>query len=348
MKIGLVGFPGCGKTTVFNALTGLAAQTGPGAAKPGTKNLGVVQVPDDRVDRLATLYQPKKTTHAEILFCDIAGGAGVRELDRGVLNSMREMDALAQVLRAFDNDALGIAQDPQRELSDLQAETVLADLEIIERRIARLRKDGSSPQELKLLERIETHLEAEQPLRTLGLDNNEQKLVSGYQFLTLKPLLLVLNVEEDSVAEPVPGALDERAHSIGTGIVPLSASVEMDIAHMPADERHEFYEALGLGESARARFVRAALQLLDLITMLTVGPDECRAWAVRAGSAAPKAAGKIHSDIERGFIRAEVVRWDELLDLGSEAKCREAGKLHVEGRDYLVQDGDVVNFRFNV
>jgi hypothetical protein len=348
MKIGLVGFPGCGKTTVFNALTGLASQTGPGAAKPGTKNLGVVQVPDDRVDRLATLYQPKKTTHAEILFCDIAGGAGVRELDRGVLNSMREMDALAQVLRAFDNDALGIAQDPQRELSDLQAETVLADLEIIERRIARLRKDGSSPQELKLLERIETHLEAEQPLRTLGLDDNEQRLVSGYQFLTLKPLLLLLNVEEDSVAEPVPGALDERAHSIGTGIVPLSASVEMDIAHMPADERHEFYEALGLGESARARFVRAALQLLDLITMLTVGPDECRAWAVRAGSAAPKAAGKIHSDIERGFIRAEVVRWDELLELGSEAKCREAGKLRVEGRDYLVQDGDVVNFRFNV
>ena len=348
MKIGLVGFPGCGKTTVFNALTGLAAQTGPGAAKPGTKNLGVVQVPDDRVDRLATLYQPKKTTHAEILFCDIAGGAGVRELDHGVLNSMREMDALAQVLRAFDNDALGIAQDPQRELSDLQAETVLADLEIIERRIARLRKDGSSPQELKLLERIETHLEAEQPLRTLGLDDNEQKLVSGYQFLTLKPLLLVLNVEEDSVAEPVPGALDERAHAIGTGIVPLSASVEMDIAHMPADERHEFYEALDLGESARARFVRAALQLLDLITMLTVGPDECRAWAVRAGSAAPKAAGKIHSDIERGFIRAEVVRWDELLELGSEAKCREAGKLRVEGRDYLVQDGDVVNFRFNV
>lgn len=348
MKIGLVGFPGCGKTTVFNALTGLAAQTGPGAAKPGSKNLGVVGVPDDRVDRLATLYQPKKTTHAEITFCDIAGGAGVRELDRGVLNSMREMDALAQVLRAFDNDSLGIEQDPQRELSDLQAETVLADLEIIERRIARLRKDGSSPQELKLLERIEAHLEAEQPLRTLGLDDPEQKLVSGYQFLTLKPLLLVLNVEEDTVAEPVPDLLADCARAIGTGIVPLSASVEMDIAQMPADERQEFYEALGLGESARARFVRAALELLNLITMLTVGPDECRAWAVRAGSAAPRAAGKIHSDIERGFIRAEVVRWDELLDLGSEAKCRESGKLRVEGRDYVVQDGDVINFRFNV
>ncbi len=348
MKIGLVGFPGSGKTTVFNALTGLAAQTGPGASKAGTKNLGVVRVADHRLDRLAILYQPKKTTHAEIMFCDIAGGAGIRELDRSVLNSMREMDALAQVLRAFDNSALGIEQDPQQELRDLQAETILADLEIIERRIARLRKDGSGPQELKLLERIEVHLEAEQPLRTLRLDATEKRLVSGYQFLTLKPLLLVLNMEEDSVADSVPAALAENARLIGTGIVPLSARVEMDIAQMPADERQEFYEALGLGESARARFVRAAFELLDLITMLTVGPDECRAWAVRAGSAAPRAAGKIHSDIERGFIRAEVARWDELLELGSEAKCREAGKLRVEGRDYVVQDGDVVNFRFNV
>ncbi|HJO03064.1 MAG TPA: DUF933 domain-containing protein [Acidobacteriota bacterium] len=348
MKIGLVGFPGSGKTTVFNALTGLAAQTGPGASKPGTKNLGVVKVPDDRVDRLATLYQPKKTTHAEILFCDIAGGTGPRELDRSVLNSMREMDALAQVLRAFDNSALGVDQDPQRELLDLQTETVLADLEIVERRIARLRKDGSAPQELSLLEQIESHLEAEQPLRTLDLDDTARKLVSGYQFLTLKPLLLVLNVEESSVADPVPESLDETASAIGTGIVPLSARVEMDIAQMPADERPEFYAELGLGESARARFVRSALDLLDLITMLTVGPDECRGWAVRAGSAAPRAAGKVHSDIEHGFIRAEVVRWDELLELGSEAKCREAGKLRVEGRDYVIQDGDVVNFRFNV
>ncbi len=348
MKIGLVGFPGSGKTTVFNALTGLAAQTGPGASKPGTKNLGVVRVPDDRLDQLAALYEPKKTTHAEITFCDIAGGTGVRELDRSLLNSMREMDAVAQVMRAFDNAALGIEPDAHRELLDLQAETVLADLEIIERRITRLRKDGSDPQELKLLERIESHLEAEQPLRTLGLDANERKLVSSYQFLTQKPLLLVLNVEEEAVAEPVPAALSGAADAIGTGIVPLSASVEMDIAQMPADERHEFYEALRLGDSARARFLRAAFELLDLITMLTVGPDECRAWPVRSGSLAPRAAGKVHSDIERGFIRAEVVLWDELLALGSEAKCREAGKLRVEGRDYVVQDGDVVNFRFNV
>ena len=348
MKIGLVGFPGSGKTTVFNALTNLAAQTGPGTSRPGTKNLGVVKVPDDRVDRLAILYQPKKTTHAEILFCDIAGGTSVRELDRSVLNSMREMDALAQVLRAFNNSVLGIEQDPQQELLDLQTETLLADLEIVERRISRLRKDGSNPQELGLLERIESHLEAEQPLRTLGLDASERKIVSGYQFLTLKPLLLLLNVEEDSGASPVPASLATAAQAIGTRIVPLSARVEMDIAQMPAGERRDFYEALGIGESARARFVGAALELLDLITMLTVGPDECRAWAVHAGSAAPRAAGKIHSDIERGFIRAEVVRWDELLELGTEAKCREAGKLRVEGRDYVIQDGDVVNFRFNV
>ena len=349
MKIGLVGFPGCGKTTVFNALTGLDADTGYGSAKPGTKNLGVVRVPDPRVDQLAELYSPKKTTYAEITFCDIAGGTGSRELDRSVLNSMREMDALCQVLRAFDNPAASEEEaDAARELADLQIETILADLEIVERRVHRLRKDRSDAQLLKLLERVLGHLEEEKPLRSLDLDGNERKLVSGYQFLSLKPLLLVLNVAEDVVAEEPAAELVEAAANAGSGLVPLSAQVEMDIAQMPEGDRAEFYEELGLGEPASHRFVRSAFELLQLVTMLTAGPDECRAWPVRAGSAAPVAAGKIHSDIERGFIRAEVTRWDDLVELGSEAKCREAGKLRVEGRDYVVQDGDVCHFRFNV
>ncbi|NKB86956.1 MAG: redox-regulated ATPase YchF [Acidobacteria bacterium] len=348
MKIGLVGFPGCGKTTVFNALTGLDADTGYGTAKPGTKNLGVVRVPDDRVDQLTALYSPKKTTYAEITFCDIAGGTGSRELDRSVLNSMREMDALCQVLRAFDNPAAAEVADPDRELQDLQIETVLADLEIVERRVDRLRKDRSDPQLLKLLERILEHLESEQPLRSLDLDTNERKAVSGYQFLSLKPLLIVLNVAEDAVAAEPPAALTAAAEAAGSGLVVLSAAVEMDIAQMPEEDRAEFYEELGLGEPASHRFVRSAFQLLQLITMLTAGPDECRAWPVRAGSKAPVAAGKIHSDIERGFIRAEVTRWDDLVEHGSEAQCRELGKLRVEGRDYTVQDGDVCHFRFNV
>jgi hypothetical protein len=348
MKIGLVGFPGSGKTTVFNALTGLDADTGYGSAKPGTKNLGVVRVPDTRVDQLAALYSPKKTTYAEVTFCDIAGGTGSRELDRSVLNSMREMDAICQVLRAFDSPATAEAADPARELNDLMIETVLADLEIVERRAHRLRKDRSDPQLLKLLERVLEHLESEQPLRSLALDANERKAVSGYQFLSLKPLLLVLNVAEDAVAQDPPPDLVAAAAAAGSSLVPLSAQVEMDIAQMPEEDRAEFYEELGLGEPAAHRFVRAAFELLQLVTMLTAGPDECRAWPVRAGSKAPIAAGKIHSDIERGFIRAEVTRWDDLVELGSEAKCRDAGKLRVEGRDYVVLDGDVCHFRFNV
>lgn len=348
MKIGLVGFPGSGKTTVFNALTGLSADTGYGAAKPGTKNLGVVRVPDARLDQLAALFDPKKKTPAEVTFCDIAGGTGSRELDRGVLNAMREMDALCQVLRSFDNPALGEEVDPGRELGDLLVETVLADLEIAEKRLQRLHKERGNPIEIKLIERLVEHLEAGLSLRSLELSENERRTLAGYQFLTLKPLLFVLNTEEDSVADPVPEALSEAAAEAASRIVSLSAQVEMDIAQMPEAERADFYEALGLGEAARDRFLAAAYELLDLIVMLTAGEDECRCWPVRAGSAAPTAAGKIHSDIERGFIRAEVIRWEDLVELGSEAKCREAGKLRVEGRDYIVRDGDVVHFRFNV
>ncbi len=348
MKIGLVGFPGSGKTTVFNALTGLAAETGYGAAKAGTTNLGVVRIPDDRLDRLAALYEPKKTTCAEVTFCDIAGGTASRGLDRGVLNSMREMDALCQVLRAFEDAALADDPDPTRELRDLQAETVLADLEIAEKRRKRLQKEQGNPNEIRLMERIIEHLEHEQGLRTLGLDATHRRMISGYQFLTLKPLLLVSNVSEDAITDSVPTDLAVAAAAAGSGIVALSAQVEMDIAQMPEQDRGEFYVAMGLAEPARDRFLAAAFELLDLITMLTVGPDECRAWPVRAGSPAPRAAGKIHSDIERGFIRAEVTGWEDLLELGSEARCREAGKLRVEGKNYIVQDGDVVHFRFNV
>jgi len=348
MKIGLVGFPGSGKTTVFNALTGLAADTGYGGARPGTKNLGVVRVPDARVDALAAIYSPKKTTYAEVTFCDIAGGTASRGLDRGVLNTMREMDALCQVLRAFENPALAEPPDPARELADLEVEMALADLEIAERRVRRLHKERGDANEIHLMERIVARLEEGAPLRTLGLEDNELRALSGYQFLTLKPLLLVLNLPEDNAAEPVPQALEQAAAAADTGIVPLSAQIEMDIAQMPESERAEFYEAMGLREPARDRFLAAAYRLLDLITMLTAGEDECRAWPVRAGSTAPRAAGKIHSDIERGFIRAEVIRWQDLVELGSEAKCREAGKLRIEGRDYVIQDGDVAHFRFNV
>jgi len=260
---------------------------------------------------------------------------------------MKSVDALCQVLRAFP-DATGEPADPLRELSGLETETILADLEVVEGRVARVRKDRGNPRELALLERVQAALEAETPVRRIEVSDEERRMLSGFQLLTQKPLLLVLNVAEDAVAGPAPAAIAEAALQRGLGLVVLSAKVEMDIALMPASEQQEFCESLGLSEPASRRFVRAAFELQGLISMLTAGEDECRAWPVPRGTLAPKAAGKIHSDIERGFIRAEVTRWQDLVELGSEARCREVGKLRVEGRDYVVEDGDVVHFRFNV
>jgi GTP-binding protein YchF len=305
----------------------------------------VVKVPDPRVDALSALFKPKKTTYAEIAFTDLGGGHATG-LDRSALNAMREVDALSQVLRGFA-DAAGEAADPVREIADLQTETLLADLEIVENRIARLEKDRSDPRGLELLKRVRSALEDEQPLRTLEFSPEERKRLSGFAFLTLKPLLLVLNVSEDALGG-APEGVDAAARERDLGLVVLSAPVEMDIAQMPADEQRDFAESLGLPEPASGRFIRAAYAITDLISMLTSGPDECRAWPIPRGTPAPRAAGKIHSDIERGFIRAEVTHWRDLVELGSEARCREAGKLRVEGRDYIIQDGDVVHFRFNV
>jgi len=345
MKIGLVGLPGSGKSTVFGALTGLAVETGY-AARRDKANLGSVKVPDRRVDALAELYHPKKTTYAEITFTDLAAAAG-EGLDRAGLNAMRSLDALCQVVRGFP-DASGAAADPLREIAELETETILADLEIVEQRVARLRKDRSDANQLELLERLQGALEAAQTLRRLELGPEERRLIAGYSLLTLKPLLLVLNVAEDDVAKPPPPEVAEAAEQRGLGVVVLSAQVEMEIAQMSPEEQREFAASLGLAEPARERFIRAAFELIDLISMLTSGPDECRAWPIPRGTRAPRAAGKIHSDIERGFIRAEVVGFEDLVTLGSEARCRDAGKLRVEGKEYVIQDGDVVHFRFNV
>ncbi len=350
MKVGLVGFSGSGKTTVFNALTGLTAETGFNAAR-GKTNLGAVKVPDDRVLALAGLYQPKKTTFAEISFCDVAAaaaGAHGQSLDDATLRAMREVDALCQVVRGFPG-AAGEPAEPLAEAKNLEDEMNLADLILIEKRLERIRKERGKEAEIHLLERVKAGLEAGTPLRSLeGVGAEEWVSLSGYRFLTQKPLLVVLNVPESEAAAPPPADLAAHAWEAGLGLVVLAGLVEMDIAQMEPEDQKEFVASLGLAEPAVGRFIRAAYALTDLISFLTAGEDECRAWPIRRGLNAHKAAGKIHSDIERGFIRAEVVRWDDLVQLGSEAKCREAGKLRLEGKDYLVHDGDVMHFRFNV
>jgi GTP-binding protein YchF len=350
MKVGLVGFPGSGKTTVFNALTGLTAETGFGAAR-GKTNLGTVKVPDERVQAMTNIFHPKKTTLAEIAFSDVAGSAAAtpgQGLDEQTLGAMRDMDALCHVVRGFAGSA-GEPPNPLVEAKNLEDEMNLADLMVIEKRLERLRKEKGKTTEVDLLAKLQTALEAGTPLRRVdGLSAADWVALSGYRFLTQKELLLVLNAAEADAAKPAPADLVGHAEKEGLGLVVLAGAVEMDIAQLAPEERKEFVASLGLAEPAIDRFIRAAYRLIDLVSFLTVGEDECRAWPIRRGLVAQKAAGKVHSDIERGFIRAEVIRWEDLVELGSEAKCREAGKLRLEGKQYVVQDGDVINFRFNV
>lgn len=339
MKIGLVGVAGSGKSTVFGALTGMDV-----SASHKT-HVAVVKVPDPRVDALARLFSPKKTTYAEIAFTDIGGGRG--GLDRAALNAMREVDALCQVVRGFP-DAAGSPPEPVAEIDALATETILADQEVVERRLARLHKERGEPAELALLERLRAGFEAGRAARALGLGAEERRHLVQHNLLSLKPLLLVLNVAEDDAARPPPPEVADAAAARGLGLVVLSARVELDIAQMERADQGAFLASLGLAEPAQNRFIRAAFATADLVSMLTAGPDECRAWPIPRGTEAQRAARAIHTDLERGFIRAEVVPWQDLVELGSEARCREAGKLRTEGKHYVVQDGDVMHILFSV
>ena len=348
MKVGLVGFSGSGKTTVYNALTGQKAETGYASRGSGKTNLGVVKVPDARVSALCDIHQPKKVTFAEIHFVDVAAppGAGGRSLDTSALPSMRECEALVQVVRAFPSED-GKAAEPLGEVQDLQTELTLGDLAPIEKRLERLKKEKGKPGEVELLGRLKEHLEAGKPLREMDLNEQDLTAVSGYRFLTLKPLLIVLNLAEGDVGKPIDGALAKFCADSKLTIIPLSGKLEMELSELGPDEQKAFLTDLGLTEPALGRFVRAAYAALDLISFLTAGPDECRAWTIRRGTSAHRAAGKIHSDIERGFIRAEVMTFDDFMQFKSEAKVREAGKARLEGKEYVVRDGDIIHFRHN-
>jgi len=346
MKVGLVGFPGSGKTTVYNALTGQRAETGYAGKGAGKTNLGVVKVPDPRIDALVALHKPRKTTFAECVFVDVAAppGAGGRSLDPSAIAAMREVDALVQVVRVFPS-AEGKAPDPIGELGDLATELILGDLAPIEKRLERLKREKGKPGEVELLTRLKAHLDEGGLLRDLVLAENDQQAISGYRFLTQKPLLVVLNVTEAALTRPLAADIVKylAEHKL-TGIA-LCGQLEMDVAELSPDEQKAFLADLGLHETAIGRFIRAAYAALELISFLTAGEDECRAWTIRRGTTAQRAAGKIHSDIERGFIRAEVMAFDEFMIHKSEAKMREAGRARLEGKEYVVRDGDIIHFR---
>src|SRR5512143_2616606 len=344
MRIGLVGFAGSGKTTVFNTLTGLDVPTGFG----GEVHLGTVKVPDPRIDTLSGIFKPKKTTYAEIVFSDIPGehGAEHKGLSKKALQQIRDQDALCLVLRAFPNPAIETPADPLAELEGFETECLLADLDAVERRLDRAKKEKPDAIEMGQFELMKTTLEHSLPLRSLSPDLLHREPLRGYGFLTDRPLLVALNRAESEAGAPLPGPIAERLRSLSAAGLVLSASVEAEIARMAPADQAAFLADLGLAESALARFIHAAYGLLDLISFFTVGPDEVRAWPIRRGTPARGAAGKIHSDLERGFIRAEVIRYDDFIRYGSEAAARDAGHLKVEGKDYVVADGDILHIRF--
>jgi len=346
MKIGLVGFAGSGKTTVFNTLTGLSVPTGFG----GEVHLGTVKVPDERIDALSRIFKPKKTTYAEITFSDIPGEHGAEKtgLSKKALQQIRDQEVLCLVLRAFPNPALEVEADPASDLEAFHAECVLADLAIVEKRLDRAKREKTDALEVAAFEIMKDALESEQPIRSLPPHVLHRDMLKGYVLLTDRPLLVALNRSEEEAALPLPEPLVKRLADLNAAGLVLSASVEAEITRMDAADQEAFLADLGLTESALARFIRTAYGLLDLISFFTVGEDEVRAWPIRRGTKARQAAGKIHSDLERGFIRAEVIPYERFIAAGSEHAAKEAGHLLVEGKDYVVADGDILHVRFNV
>ncbi len=344
MKVGLIGHRGAGKTTIFNMLTGLQAQVGGFAGKEEI-HLGVIKVPDLRIDKLTQIFRPKKTTYAEIRFTDFPPTEGDDSLksNQAMITQMREVDAIALVLRDFGVDAA-----PLKELNELLTEMILADLAVVENRQSRLKKEKARPLEEALLERCAKALENEQSLRSLKFGADEENLASGFGFLSRKPVLMIFNQDDDKAGNPLDDHYQSELKQRGLEGLGLAGKVEMEIAQLDEADRVAFLKEIGIAEPARDRFIRACYALLDLISFFTTGEDEVRAWTITQGTVAKTAAGKIHSDIERGFIRAEVIAYDDFVAYGSDAKCKEAGKLRLEGKDYVMKDADIAHFRFAV
>ena len=365
MKLGVVGLPNVGKSTLFNAITNAGAQAENYPFCTIEPNTGVVLVPDHRLDVLAEMYHPKKVTPTTIEFVDIAGlvkGASRGEgLGNKFLSHTREVDAIVHVVRCFDDDNIihvDGSVDPARDIETINLELIFADMETVQKRKEKADKsfrggDKKAGAEAELAEKLYTHLESGKPARTLECTDDEKQIMQGWFLLTTKPVIYAANISEDDLGKDenqIPYVQKVRAVAAdeNAGVIVISAAIEQDIASMSPDEKKEFLDELGIGQSGLDRLITASYDLLGLISFLTAGEDECRAWTIKKGTKAPQAAGKIHTDFEKGFIRAEIVPFETLAELGSMNACREKGLVRSEGKEYVMKDGDITLFRFNV
>lgn len=365
MKLAVIGLPNSGKTTIFNALTGQMAETtaypNPVAGEP---RVGTVKVPDGRIDHLSEIFKPKKTTHADVTCLDITGfarGISASKQKAALFNQLWEADAIIHAVRAFEDASVSHPDDsidPARDAAALELELIFHDLELAETRLERITtsmKKGVGQEfeaEKAVLEKCRSQLEEEKPLRNLGLSETERTAIGSLQLASLKPELVVLNIGEGEIGSKSSFSQVDSLRNFYAGrdalVFSLSGEIEMEISQLAPEEASAFLEDLGIKEPAMNRVIREAYDLLGLISFITAGEDEVRAWTIRRDTRALKAAGKIHSDIERGFIKAEVISYDDFLKAGSMAKAKEQALLRLEGKDYIVQDGDIINFRFNV